>query len=74
MFYNYFMISQKMALYFIKPQSIGTLNNRFTQFIIEIMGHTTNSIDMDCGHYVHVYEPDFIADEIKKFIGELNDY
>lgn len=29
-------------------------------------------IDMDCGHYVHIYEPDLIAEEIRRFISELN--
>lgn len=29
-------------------------------------------IDIDCGHYLHVEEPDFVADKIKEFISGLD--
>lgn len=47
------------------PEKYMTLARRYTD-------NKQQYIDLDCGHYVHVEEPDFIADEIKKFIGELD--
>lgn len=45
---------------------------KYLQLYRDYTDNKQKYIDMDCGHYVHVYEPDFIADEIKKFICELN--
>ena len=28
-------------------------------------------IELECGHYVHIDEPDFVTDKIKQFIEEL---
>ena len=63
-----FFISKQMA-------KVQFPNNpdKYLQLYRNYTDNKQKYIDMDCGHYVHVYEPDFIADEIKKFIGELND-
>ena len=63
-----FFISKQMA-------KVQFPNNpdKYLQLYRNYTDNKQKYFDMDCGHYVHVYEPDFIADEIKKFIGELND-
>ena len=45
--------------------------DKYLQLYREYTDNKQKYIDMDCGHYVHVYDPDFIADEIKSFIGEV---
>ena len=62
-----FFISKQQAIiqFPIDPDKYLQLYRNYTD-------NKQEYIDIDCGHYVHIYEPDFIADEIKKFIGELD--
>ena len=62
-----FFISKQMA----KAQFPNN-PEKYLQLYRNYTDHRQKYIDMDCGHYVHVFEPDFVADEIKQFIGELD--
>jgi pimeloyl-ACP methyl ester carboxylesterase len=64
-----------MLFFISKQQAKIQFPNDPDKYLQLYRNYTNNKqeyIDMDCGHYVHLYEPDFIADEIKKFIGELD--
>lgn len=45
---------------------------RYTQIYHDFTNNKQQYIELDCGHYIHVEEPDKIADEIRRFIGELD--
>ena len=64
-----------MLFFISKQQAKIQFPNDPDKYLQLYRNYTDNKqeyIDIDCGHYVHIYEPDFIADEIKKFIGELD--
>lgn len=64
-----------MLFFISKQQAKIQFPNDPDKYLQLYRNYTDNKqeyIDMDCGHYVHLFEPDFIADEIKRFIGELD--
>ena len=64
-----------MLLFISKQMAKVQFPNDPDKYLQLYRNYTDNKqeyIDMDCGHYVHVYEPDVIADAINKFVGELD--
>ncbi|MCR5120911.1 MAG: hypothetical protein K6B74_00665 [Ruminococcus sp.] len=64
-----------MLFFISKQQAKIQFPNDPDKYLQLYRNYTDNKqeyIDMDCGHYVHLFEPDFIADEIKRFIIELD--
>ncbi len=59
---------------FISNENEKIIKN-FSQIMRDYASHFTNgkSIDLNCGHYVHAFEPAKIANEIKDFILKLSD-
>ena len=63
-----------MLFFISKQQAKVQFPNDPDKYLQLYRNYTDNKqeyIDMDCGHYVHVEDPDRAASEIKRFIGEL---
>lgn len=62
-----FFTSKQMAsvMFPSAPEKYLTLPERYT-------GREVENVLLDCGHYIHVEEPDIIAEEIQDFVEELH--
>jgi len=63
-----FFTSKQMAavMFPSDPEKYLTLAERYT-------GKEIENILLECGHYVHVEEPDFIAEKIRGFAEKLDE-
>lgn len=63
-------------LFFISKQMAAVLSPDDPEWYLSLARDYTDNkaeyIELDCGHYVHVEEPDYIASEIRKFAEELH--
>ena len=62
-------------LFFISKQQ-GNIQfpnhpEKYIQLYHDFTGNKQEYIELECGHYVHIDEPDFVTDKIKQFIEEL---
>ena len=53
--------------------SMPTDPDRYFQVYREFTGNKQEYIELDCGHYVHVEGPDFIAEQIRLFEDRLDE-
>ena len=63
-------------LFFISKQMAAVLSPDNPEWYLSLARNYTNNkaeyIELDCGHYVHLEEPDFVASEIRRFAEKTN--
>ena len=63
-------------LFFISKQMAAVISPDNPEWYLSLARNYTNNkaeyIELDCGHYVHLEEPDFVASEIRRFAEKTN--